>query len=229
MVPAGSIVELANVPVEKAASMEFLDNLQPKDVQYITMSDRGLTDKGLERINRLKGLEDISLDDTEVTDAGLEQLDLPLLGGLNLGDTAVTDRSLPNLAAKLFRLKWFSLHHDHITDKGALTIFKMMRVTSLNFTATDITDACLKDLNQPKLKNLRLAETKVTDAGVQYLANCKSLSLLALNSTKITDQSIKALVNIKSLKELNVSQTLLTEEGIKRLRKALPDCIVTNN
>jgi serine/threonine protein kinase len=229
VVPTGAIVELANVPAEKAANMEFLDKLQPKDVQYITLSNKGLTDKGLERINRLKGLEDISLDDTEVTDAGLEQLDLPLLGGLNLRDTAVTDKSIPNLASKLFRLKWFSLHQDHITDQGAATIFKMMRVTSLDLTATAITDACLKDLNQPKLKNLQLAETKITDAGVYNLANCKSLKLLTLNNTKITDQSVKTLVSIKSLKELNVSQTLLSEEGIKRLKKALPDCIITGN
>jgi serine/threonine protein kinase len=172
VVPAGSIVELANVPTEKAASMEFLDGLQPKDLQYITLSNKGLTDKGLERINRLKGLEDISLDDTEVTDAGLEQLDLPLLGGLDLRDTAVTDKSLPHLASKLFRLGWFSLRQDHITDRGAATIFKMLRVTSLDLTATDITDACLQNLNQPRLKNFRLAETKITDAGVYCLAAC---------------------------------------------------------
>jgi hypothetical protein len=76
---------------------------------------------------------------------------------------------------------------------------------------------------------LAFAETKITDAGVYNLANCKSLKLPTLNNTKITDQSVKTLVNIKSLKELNVSQTLISEEGIKRLKKALPDCIITSN
>jgi serine/threonine protein kinase len=229
VVPADSIVELANVPAEKAADMKFLDSLQPKDLQYITLSNKALTDKGLARLNRLKGLENISLDDTEITDAGLEHLDLPVLGGLNLKNTAVTDKSIPNLSSKLFRLGWLSLRQDHITDQGAITIFKNLRVNSLDLTATDITDACLKNLEQPRLKNFKLAEDNITDAGVYYLSNCKSLKLLLLNDTKITDHSIEDLARIKSLKVLNVSHTLMTKVGIKRLRQALPDCIITSD
>jgi serine/threonine protein kinase len=226
-VPGNTIVELANVPAEKAATLDFLASLQPKDLQVITLSNKPVTDKGLAQINRLKGLENMSLDDTDITDMGLEQLDLPLLGGLNLKGTTVTDKALPHLASRLDRLGYFCLREDNITDKGAAIIFNQLRVRSLDLSKTNITDNCLKNFNQPRMKSLKLVADGITDAGMECLSNSKSLKLLDLSETKITDKSVDAIAKIKSLKELLISHTSLTDEGFKRLKQALPDCIIT--
>jgi len=74
-------------------------------------------------------------------------------------------------------------------------------VASVRWQRSDIGDdeiACLKDL--PKLKEVGLMNTQVTDAGLEHLKGLPELQTLHLHNTQIT------------------------VEGVKGLRRALPRC-----
>jgi hypothetical protein len=67
----------------------------------------------------------------------------------------------------------------------------------------------------------------VTDAGLAHLSSHGELQELILQSTGVSDAGLVDLATCKSLRKLYLYKTKVTEEGMARLRKALPECDVT--
>jgi uncharacterized membrane protein len=112
------------------------------------------------------------------------------------------------------------------SDKDAQKLTSVAaHLTSVDFTATLVTDASLAHLKSAtKLKTLRLGETKITNAGVATIAGFTSLESLNLFGTEVTDEAIQKLAPLKSLKHLYLWRSKVTPEGVEALRKALPNC-----
>ena len=71
----------------------------------------------------------------------------------------------------------------------------------------------------PKLRRLGLWESKVTDAGLAELVNCRSLTHLELNGTKVGDAGLAKIVGCQSLTYLRVEDTKITDAGLVHLAK----------
>jgi len=69
-----------------------------------------------------------------------------------------------------------------------------------------------------------LSESRVTDAGLEYLKWLTELSQLELQGTSITDAGLEHLNGLTSLHSLDLSGTKVTDEGVKKLQQALPRC-----
>ena len=67
-----------------------------------------MTDKGLEALGELAGLETIEIYDTPITNQGLEQLSrLPSLRSLNVHRTKITNNALDQLQRQRPNLKMY--------------------------------------------------------------------------------------------------------------------------
>jgi hypothetical protein len=98
-------------------------------------------------------------------------------------------------------------------------------LVSADFSATLITDRSAVLLGAAtNLRQLRLAETGVTDAAIDSLLKLVALESLNFYGTKVTDNGILKLGAIPALKRLYLWQTSVTSEGVKSLQEKLPDC-----
>jgi len=67
-----------------------------------------------------------------------------------------------------------------------------------------------------------MANVNITDLGMKYLKEIKSLRMLGLGGTRITDAGLKDLQELKNLQTLDVSYAKVTDEGQRELKEAMP-------
>lgn len=82
---------------------------------------------------------------------------------------------------------------------------------------TPTTDVHLDHLRSTLgLERLDLSGTRISDEGIEKIANLPLLHDLALDRTGITDRSLKRLGTMR-LQQLTVGNTRITDQGIKQL------------
>ena len=69
--------------------------------------------------------------------------------------------------------------------------------------------------------------TQVTDAGLAHLRGLTGLQLLGLGNTLVTDAGLVYVQRLTSLRVLGLHLTRVTDAGVARLRRALPNCQIT--
>ncbi|MEO5979149.1 MAG: DUF2231 domain-containing protein [Chryseolinea sp.] len=93
----------------------------------------------------------------------------------------------------------------------------------LNLGRTKITDAGVDVVAQLSgVNQLNLEYTSVSDQGIEKLKTLTSLNSLNLVGTNITDAGLSRLVEIKSLKKVFLYQTQVTANGVKDLLQQAP-------
>lgn len=180
-----------------------------------------ITDADMDLIAKLTGLQLLILDGTGVTDAGIAHLvKLPNLGRLQLRGTKITDAAAPAIA-KLGRLKVLDLGWTGITDAG-MQQFAGLGLCDLAVDGTKITDYSLRNVISgfPRLTDLYIGHTSVTDEGVLHLSKLVELQCLDLGNTQITDVGVENLCrcNPRKLWELSLKNTAVTDAGVLKLR-----------
>lgn len=117
--------------------------------------------------------------------AGDAELDLlrglePVLVGLDLSGTRVSDAGLARLAA-FSHLARLNVSRTAISDAGLDAIARLTALEYLNLYATDVSDAGLARLARlAKLQRLYVWQTKTTDAGISAL--CEAIPGLVIGS-----------------------------------------------
>jgi Leucine Rich repeat len=111
------------------------------------------------------------------------------------------------------------------SDLGFLAA--LPRVHELYLINTRITDAGLAHLNQhARLRTLDLARTKVTDLGLPRLGGLPGLRILGLSGTGITDSGLVSIRQLGQLRKLDLSGTAVSEAGVRKLQGALPRLVI---
>lgn len=81
-------------------------------------------------------------------------------------------------------------------------------------------DSVLATLDRlPKLKQLKIGHSKVTDDGLKYLSNLASLESVTLTQTNITDDGLRHLASMPGLKSLSLHMSLVTSAGMQSLAR----------
>ena len=192
--------EVADGTMPHVAALERLERL---------VLECNISDEGLKRLERLKGLEALTISAPSVTDAGAESLKhLTSLKELSIQGTKITDRGLESLA-NLPRLESLTLGGDHFTSEG---------LSRLNVKLTSL---MLLGWKQP-----------ISDADLEPLVRLRSLERLRMldeingPATDITDGGLKTLKKMPRLKEISFQSRYVTNAGISELERALPVCQV---
>ena len=81
-------------------------------------------------------------------------------------------------------------------------------------------DAPLLQKISPQVMWLVLADTKITDAGLELLKSCSNITRLNLKNTSITNASISLIGQFKKLEYLNIVGTKIDDAGLLSLTPA---------
>ena len=95
-------------------------------------------------------------------------------------------------------------------------------ILGLNLKGTKLTDSGLSylcGLQFPKLQSLNIAETLVSDEGLQELGRLTMLEKLNLSSCKITGKGFSDIKGIINLDYLDLSNTLISDDELLHIRK----------
>ena len=112
-------------------------------------------------------------------------------------------------------------------DPELALIKALPKVEQLDLRNTAITNAGLANLEGlATLTHLHLEGTGVTDEGLAHLKGLTALTYLNLYNTAVTDAGVGQLVGLKKLKRLYLWQTKVTLAGVDGLKKSLPDLYV---
>jgi len=112
----------------------------------------------------------------------------------------------------------------------------VLKVTRVDLYDTEATDADLKYVERlTTLGFLKLGSwaaiysntSKITDAGMEHLTGLSNLEELDLLDTKVGDAGLEHLKGLTKLKSLRLNDTNVTIEGVKKLKRALPNCVIT--
>jgi hypothetical protein len=78
------------------------------------------------------------------------------------------------------------------------------------------------------LQTLDLSSTKITDEGLATLGELEfpRLKEIALERTNVTNDGLMHLANFKNLEWISIAGTKVTKEGIRHLKAKLPEATV---
>jgi len=113
---------------------------------------------------------------------------------LVLDGCPISDDGLANLKGKR-NIRWLKLRGTKVDDAG-IPLLKGMNLETLDLTSTKVGDKGLESLGQfdmPRLKELSVASTSVTDDGIMHLSGFKTLEWLAVGNSKVTGHGKKQL------------------------------------
>ena len=107
-------------------------------------------------------------------------------------------------------------------DEELALIKQLPRVDQIDLRGTGVTDAGLANLaGIASLTQLHLEKTGVTDAGLTHLKGLTNLTYLNLYGTAVTDKGLGELNGLKNLKKLYLWQTKVTDAGVNPLKGAI--------
>lgn len=106
----------------------------------------------------------------------------------------------------------------NVNSATLVDITSLGRLTSLDLTGSNISDIDLEQLQKMTLIQLHLAETAITDAGMQQIARMKQLMLLNIENTNVGDAGIEHIAEMPTLGDMRLRGTRITNVGIRRLQ-----------
>jgi len=196
VVPPGHGVYIVVTP-EGAKNLDvFGKDLQPGDVFRLRMHNVPTKESYFTAIGKLKGLKELDVGSTDASDASVAALsNMTSLRELDISRTLVKGATFSKLAS-LKELEELDISNTRLSP-GSLTA---------------LAKAC------PQLKDLNLADTKLTDADMKVVASFPNLTKLDLSRNPISDRSIDALLKMKKLVKLDLRKTNMTPAVRGRLR-----------
>jgi len=97
-----------------------------------------------------------------------------------------------------------------VGDEGMKFLVGLGNLEHLALSSTSVTDRGLEVLRTiPKLKTLKLYDTRVGDDGMDHVATLVNLEELGLTGTDVTDRGARKLAGLKKLRVLKLPQGVL--------------------
>jgi hypothetical protein len=195
---------------------------------------RDLNDEMAANLEGLKNLTTLAITNSIITDATVEMIarSFPGLKELDLSSNTLLTNSAMRVIAELSDLERLSLVQNNFNDLGTSHLSKLQNLRALdlrgNMEAGDMTMEVVAGL--PKLTSLRHRTSTVTDYGMQYLGQNKTLDSLLIQDFLITSQSGQYLAQLENLTQLEIfrcqgfgSEGVQALAGMKLTRLTLRD------
>lgn len=180
--------------------------LAPASLQWLDLSNTGITDRDLKSIEGHTHLEYLSLANetylsgevildrpqNNITDAGLARLgQLRDLKGIDLSGTVITDEGLKVLSA-MPNLVWVYLNGTQVTGSGLDYLGSHKHLSILELNGCRMMLIGYQELIQiPNLNCLGLGNSGSTDEDLRLLEENTSLGILRLHNTKVSDEAVR--------------------------------------
>ncbi len=146
--------------------------------------------------------------------------------------------ALPLKQAKELLLRWEKRDNmvlrPELFGEPRLDLRQHLRRYGTIFQLSDLdsTDEHLLQLSHAAFDNVRdlvLSDTRISDKGLNSIANLKNLVRLRLDGTEITNDGLKALTMLPHLKHLYLDRTHISDEGLAALKNTQVRELVLRN
>ena len=195
----------------------------------IERDKKKLPDDFLSQLSALPEIEFLGLENTEISESDWHNLSkFRKLKIIHLGNSNISDDGVKSLS-ELPELDTLSMSDTKgITDSALPYISKLPKLTNLKLQSTKITDQGLRTLSpHSELGILELRGLKVTSDGVELLKNIPTLKVVTLDWTDVDDRALDFLAALPELRVLQLSRTHVTTTGVQHFREVHPQCRVT--
>jgi hypothetical protein len=199
---------LDNENLKQLTKLSGLMNLWLGSASNITMS-------GLNTLNALGDLENLSVHDVHQDDGGLDISGLKKLRNLRIIMRSQTTRVD----------KEFETTCDTFRDSDLACLSGLTNIEDLSLIGPGIGDGGFKHLaSLTKLKHLQITGgTDLTDDGLVHLANMRRLDSLTIDNSRITQRGLAHLYALKTLHIILINSIVpISSSAIARLRTELP-------
>ncbi|WP_439626320.1 protein kinase domain-containing protein [Gemmata sp.] len=224
-------VDLSNTKVTDAALARFKGSVR---LTAVYLNSTAVGDEGLAHLAGCPALAEVWLDDTRVTNAGVAALaGCKRLHTLNVRTSGVTRPAVVALAAALpeckFGLPEGPYEYAPLTPRGAAEYVIALggRVWVNGKLGPEDRIGKLADLpaGALALSGFDLGSTRITDADLAPLKDCKDLALLAVYDTGVGDAGLAHFKGQRRLQRLHVSATRVTDAGLAHFK----DCSILSD
>ncbi|MFC1596734.1 leucine-rich repeat domain-containing protein [Planctomycetota bacterium] len=224
-IPDGSGLSAENIAL--FGKLSDLETLQ-------ILNYRSLNDEMASQLAGLENLTTLALTNSVIGDPTVELIaeSFPNLTNLDLSSNTNMTSGVLKVVCGLGKLERLTLVQNRFNDlsTGRLSKLENLRVLDIrgNMEAGDMTMEVLGVL--PKLTALKHRSTTVTDFGMEYLAQSKTLSALLIQDFGITSQAGEQIAKLDKLTQLEIfrcqgfgSDGVLALKGMKLSRLTLRD------
>ncbi len=193
-------------------------------LRSVLLNETAITDSSLEAIGKLKSVTNLDLRGCGVSNDGLKhlsgmtQLKALRLNGKN-GKATVDDSGLAELS-ELTNLKVLALDFLLVSVDGLSLIPNLNAMEELYMAGTAFDDDAVPVLLEsfPRLKKLRVAQTTLSDVGLEQLASLATLTDLDISENSLlSDVGMQHVGSMKGLTKLNLWRLAVTDDGIRHL------------
>jgi hypothetical protein len=123
------------------------------------------------------------------------------------------------LIGRLRELETLDLSRSNVTDVDLQRLGGLPKLRELKLWDTRLDGSGLAHLGAlGRLERLELGDTKVTDDALQHLAKLQNLRYLVLIRTRVTDAGLPHVARLLSLQSLKLGGTGVTDQGLRVLR-----------
>lgn len=193
-------------------------------IESLLLSDVvNVTDRALIAIAGCQTLRELYLGGTAITDQGIGLLrQLPDLWSLVINNTRITDAGIRSLGPNTINLisfancgveglgcstwrqnKKMSFYSDgsKLSDEGFATVCSSFsRMWTVSISDTNVGDVGIKALLGQCPAMLRIAGTRITKAGIEWIVDSLPVELLEIDSTQMSEPEISSLPKPRKLR-----------------------------
>lgn len=194
-----------------------------RSLTRLDLSFSNVDDTTVRSLSQIKTLRDLDLSHTNVTSGGLATIGvqerLESLAVLGLSMDAQAFRAMGS-----DRLRFLWIDGRGVDERIAAQIarFKNLELLSAIGTHLDDSGIALIASNYPRLRDLSLSGSRITDQSLETLARLRSLNRLDLSRTRISDAAVPYLLKMSELRLVDLSYTRMTVEAVKPLKTQRP-------
>ena len=195
---------------------EGFENLAPlTKLEEFGFGGNKMSGRALPLLKMLPSLRRVVIGGLQRTDSGLWGVDL-------------TDFNLDRIA-ELTELEELDLHDAKIGDRGLARLEGLQNLRRLNLSGSDVGEKGALSLAKfRQLEALRLWRCKQAgDSLVETLRKLPRLTTLDLAESGLTDEGLDQLGELPALRKLYVGETAVTRAAVERFRQAHPNIEVS--
>ncbi len=205
-------------------SPELMSGFGADDLVFLNFSSASnFPVSGFQFISGLTGLKAINVKQTGFNDAALSSLDRMInLRYANFNGTAITGDGLAN-SPILKNLNAMDVSNNDKMPPICSHLSGLHNLFELQMSHCKLDDVALKDISQtPSLRVLCISYNKeVTDAGLSYLKDIKTLTWLDLTGTALSPHCLESLAEMRSLKKVELGDMKWPDSQKQSFEKAL--------
>lgn len=186
----------------------------------------------LQSISKLQELNDLRFASAHLTDSQFAQItDLPKLRRLFLCDNPISDRTLEVIGTHFRDLEVLDLSRTRITDKGLGELPELSHLRELYLVDCGCGNSGLEAVVIPHSETLELLDltgTGIDDDGIAFLArtDLPRLVELSIGATRVSDEGVRRIASIKRLRVLSLVGSNVSRTSVADLLERRPELSV---